>query len=98
MMNSKNGPGRAVSFEECFSRHRDLLHFLACRMLGNTEVAEVAVQNCFRRSSRNPPRLPCESEFGSWLLRRLIEEALVLRRDRLHRARDLSNAELLEVR
>jgi len=66
--------------------------------VGDTEVAEVAVQNCFRRTSRNPPRLPCESEFGSWLLRRLIEEALLLRRDRLRRARELSDAELLEVR
>ena len=98
MMNSKNAPEQATSFEECFSRHRELLQFLACRLLGNTEVAELAVQNCFRRTSRNPPRLPCESEFGSWLLRKLTEEALLLRRERLRGARDLSDAELLEAR
>lgn len=98
MMNSRNMAERATSFEECFSRHRELLHFLACRVLGNTEVAEVAVQNCFRRTARNPPRLSCDSEFGSWLLRRLIEEALLLRRDLLRGTRDLSGAGLLEAR
>ena len=82
-MNGKNVGERTTSFEECFSRHRELLYFLACRVLGSTEVAEVAVENCFRRTSRNPPRLPCESEFGSWLLRTLIEEALMVRRDLL---------------
>jgi len=95
---SKNTPEQATSFGECFSRHRELLHFLACRVLGSAEVAEVAVQNCFRTTSRNPPRLPCEREFGSWLLRRLIEEALLLRRDLLRRVGDLRDTKPLETR
>jgi DNA-directed RNA polymerase specialized sigma24 family protein len=98
MVNSKNAPEQATSFGECFSRHRELLHFLACRLLGSAEVAEVAVQNCFLRTSRNPPRLPCEKEFGSWLLRRLIEEALLLRRDLLRGVGELRDTKPLETR
>jgi DNA-directed RNA polymerase specialized sigma24 family protein len=96
-MNSKNVPEQSKTFEEHFSRHRKLLYFLACRVLGNAEGAEEAVQNCFLTSSRNPPSLACESEFGSWLLRRLIEEALLLRHYRLRRARELSEAECQEA-
>jgi DNA-directed RNA polymerase specialized sigma24 family protein len=67
-----------------FSRCRRLLHFIACRVLGGTEGAEDSVQNCWLTASRNPPRFEHEGAFRSWLLRILIDEALVIHRKNLH--------------
>jgi DNA-directed RNA polymerase specialized sigma24 family protein len=69
-------------FEGRFSRSYRLLHFIAGRVLGGTERAEEAVDNCWITASRNPPRFFYEGEFRSWLLRVLIDEALaILRRN-----------------
>jgi DNA-directed RNA polymerase specialized sigma24 family protein len=62
-------------FNDWFSRCRGALHFTACRVLGGTEGAELAVQNCWLRASRNPPTFDREGAFRSWLLRILIDEA-----------------------
>jgi DNA-directed RNA polymerase specialized sigma24 family protein len=68
-------------FNDRFARSRALLHFTACRVLGNPERAELVVRNCWLRASRNPPRFSQEGAFRSWLLRLLIDEALAI----LHR-------------
>ncbi len=65
-------------FDIQFSRCRGLLYFIACRVLGGHEGAEDAVQNCFLTASRNPPRFEQENAFRGWLLRILIDEALIL--------------------
>jgi len=71
-----------VIFNARFSRCYRLLHFIACRVLGGPERADDAVDNCWLTASRNPPQFNYESEFRSWLLRVLIEEALdILRED-----------------
>ena len=58
-----------------------MLQSLAARILGNSQQAKTAVENCWRTARRRSPRFNYEGEFRAWLLRVLIEEALVLRRD-----------------
>jgi DNA-directed RNA polymerase specialized sigma24 family protein len=67
-------------FEEWFWRCRGLLHFTACRVLGGSEGAQLAVLNCWLTASRNSAKFDREGAFRSWLLRVLIDEALILRR------------------
>jgi DNA-directed RNA polymerase specialized sigma24 family protein len=62
-----------------FSRCHALLHFIACRVLGDTEGAQDSVQNCWLTASRNPPKFQHEGAFRSWLLRIAIDEALAIR-------------------
>lgn len=59
------------------------LHFIACRVLGGPERAEEAIGSCWRIASRHPQRLEDEGKFHSLLLRVLIDEALVLLRERV---------------
>jgi DNA-directed RNA polymerase specialized sigma24 family protein len=65
-------------FEARFSRCRRLLYFLACRVLGSHEFAGDAVQNCRLIASRNPRRFEREGAFRGWLVRILIDEALLI--------------------
>ena len=67
-------------FAQRFSRSYRLLHFLACRVLGDHDRAPLAVQNCWRTASRNPPHFEYEGAFRSWLIRVLIDEALIILR------------------
>jgi DNA-directed RNA polymerase specialized sigma24 family protein len=60
-------------FNDWFLRSRGALYSIACRVLGGTEGAEVAIQNCWLRASRNPPTFDREGAFRSWLLRILID-------------------------
>jgi DNA-directed RNA polymerase specialized sigma24 family protein len=71
-----------ATFELRFSRSRRLLHFVAHHILHCLEEAEVAVNNCHRTASRNPPAFSNEGAFRSWLVRILIDEATLLLRDR----------------
>jgi DNA-directed RNA polymerase specialized sigma24 family protein len=65
-------------FEVRFLRCRRLLHFIASRVLGGSERADVAVENCRVTASRNPSRFEYEGAFRCWLLRVLIDEALAI--------------------
>ena len=69
-------------FAQRFLRSHHLLHSIACRILGDEERAFLAIENCRRIASRNPPHFVYEGEFRSWLLRVLIEEALTFVRER----------------
>ena len=68
-------------FNDRFAQSRSLLHFTACRILSRPADAELAVRNCWRRASRNPPWFRHDGAFRSWLVRLLIDEALAI----LHR-------------
>jgi len=68
----------ATVFQVRFSRCRRLLYFIATRILGGSERAEDAIENCWLTASRNPPPFEHESAFRSWLLRVLIDEALAI--------------------
>ena len=72
-------------FETRFARCHETLHFLACRVLGSPERAHEVVENCRITASRNPPTFEYEGAFRSWLVRILIDEALVILRQRNER-------------
>jgi len=67
-------------FAKRFSRSYRLLRLIACRVLGDEERVPLAIKNCWRSASRNPPYFEYEGAFRSWLVRVLIDEALVIRR------------------
>ena len=68
-------------FKARFRRSYRTLHFIACRVLGGPERTEEAIGNCWRIASRHAQRFEHEGEFRGWLLRVLIDEALVLLRE-----------------
>lgn len=65
-------------FTQRFSRSRRILYLIASRVLSDAEDIHLAVQNCWRTASRNPPHFEYEGAFRSWLVRVLIDEALIL--------------------
>ena len=65
-------------FDDWFSRCRNTLHYTAVLILGESEMAEHAVQNCWFKASRNRPIFENEGLFRSWVLRLLIGEALFI--------------------
>jgi DNA-directed RNA polymerase specialized sigma24 family protein len=67
-----------AGFNDHFARSRLLLHYIACRVVADSERAELAVRNCWRRACSNPPRFGHEGAFRSWLVRLLIDEALAI--------------------
>jgi len=66
-------------FHARFWRFYRLQHFIACRVLGGPDRADDAIDNCWRRASRNAPRFEYEGAFRGWLIRVLIDEALAIR-------------------
>ena len=74
------------TLDEWFLRCRKTLHFIACRILPDSEMAACAVEDCWLKASRNLPSFESEGAFGSWIMRLLISEALsILHRDRTQR-------------
>ena len=65
-------------FVNRFERCRHLLYLIAGRILGGNERIEEAVQRCFTTASRKPPKFRYEGAFRCWLLRVLIDEALLI--------------------
>jgi len=77
-----------------FSCCHQLLHFIACRVLGGPEHANAAIENCWLTASRNPPRFEYEGAFRSWLVRVLIDGALAIRLGGEERTSIVSEREL----
>jgi RNA polymerase sigma-70 factor, ECF subfamily len=69
-------------FDTQFSQYRGLLYFIANRVLDDSEGGEEAVQNCLLTATRNTPKFESEGAFRSWLLRILIDEALLILRQK----------------
>ena len=78
----KSEEEQSTIFFQRFLRSYRLLDFIACRVLGDEGRAPVAVQNCWRTASRNPPHFKYEGAFRSWLVRILIDEALAILREK----------------
>jgi DNA-directed RNA polymerase specialized sigma24 family protein len=76
----ESGEETQSTFELQFSSCRELLHFIACRILTSVDEAETAVRNCRVTAARNPPGFQNEGAFKSWLVRILIDEATLLLR------------------
>lgn len=72
----KDSVGESRSFYIRASRYRGLLHFVAHRVLGNSDRAHIAVQNCLDLASRDHKAFDSESAFRGWLVRIAIDEAL----------------------
>jgi len=65
-----------VVFVERFWQWRETLLLVAKRIMKDTKRANQAVEQCFLTACQHPPRFDSNGEFGSWLLRILIGEAL----------------------
>ena len=65
-------------FDERFSRCLNTLEYTAYLILADAKMAESAVKNCRFKASHNPPGFESEGAFRSWVLRRIISEALHL--------------------
>jgi DNA-directed RNA polymerase specialized sigma24 family protein len=83
---SKAPQERPILFEERFWQWRDSLLFIAYRILGDTRSAAEAVENCFLTASRNPSKFASDGAFGSWILRILIDEVVLIRLHQKSRA------------
>jgi RNA polymerase sigma-70 factor (ECF subfamily) len=70
-----------AAFRVRFWRSYGVMHFIACRVLGGPERADDAVEKCWLKASRNPPRFEYEGTFRGWLVRVLIDEALAILRE-----------------
>ena len=57
-----------------------LQHFIACRILDDPEQAKKAVENCWHSAAARSPHFENEGAFRGWLVRVLIDEALLLLR------------------
>jgi hypothetical protein len=77
------------NFDERFSRCHNTLRYIARRILGDCWMIERALENCWFRASRNPPKFESEGAFRSWVVRLLINEAALL----LHRNRAATSEE-----
>jgi DNA-directed RNA polymerase specialized sigma24 family protein len=67
-------------FQFRFLRCYGLLHFIACCVLGRAERTEDVIERCRLKASGTPARFEYEGAFRSWLLRVLIDEAVVVLR------------------
>jgi len=79
-------PEDPAVFRDRFARGRRLLQQMGVRLLGSSERAEQAIRNCLRTASKNPPAFGTECAFYCWLVRILINEALLIRRHERSRA------------
>jgi DNA-directed RNA polymerase specialized sigma24 family protein len=60
------------------SRYRRLLHFVAYRVLGNPDRADIAVGKCLFSASHRVTEFDCEGAFRNWLVRLAMDEALAI--------------------
>ena len=75
---SSIGNTQPAAFQVRASRYRGSLYFIAKRILDDRELARQAVRNCLLAVSRHPVRFDTEGAFRCWLVRVLIDEALLL--------------------
>src|SRR5215469_13738067 len=66
---------RSTEFDARFSRCCNLLHFIARRILGDSEEIENVIENCRLGASQSSLEFEQEGAFRSWLIRILIDEA-----------------------
>ncbi len=78
--------GHDDAFGELYKRHQRKAYCMALRILRNQQDAEDAVQRAFQRALVNLQRFREDSSFSTWLTRIVINEALMLSRQR--RARE----------
>jgi DNA-directed RNA polymerase specialized sigma24 family protein len=72
--------GDSAVFDSRFWRSRRLLYFIAGRILDDPRQAKKAVENCWHSAAARSPHFEYEGAFRGWLVRVLIDEALLLLR------------------
>jgi DNA-directed RNA polymerase specialized sigma24 family protein len=85
-------------FEGRFSRCRNSLYFLAWGALGTVGEAEEALENSYRKARRNARRFNSDGEFGSWMIRMLINEVVLVANRRLPETSEMNEAAYPEAR
>jgi Sigma-70 region 2 len=78
----RSSQGNLEALDVLLSRYRSTLSLVAYRVLGDQHLVEDAVQRCLLSASRNVPQFENEGAFRSWLVRVLIDEALLILRER----------------
>lgn len=66
------------TFNALFAKYRNLLYFVAHRVLRHHPGAEDAVQRCFLSARVNTPEFASERDFRSSLVRVLMDEAVMI--------------------
>jgi RNA polymerase sigma-70 factor, ECF subfamily len=79
---AKAKSGHDDAFGELYERHQHSAYRTALRILRNQQDAEDAVQRAFQRALVNLQRFREDSTFSTWLTRIVINEALMLLRER----------------
>lgn len=72
----------AVAFGELYKRHRPRVYSSALQMLRHSQDAEDVVQRAFQRAFTNLNRFREDSTFSTWVTRIVINESLMLMRER----------------
>ena len=85
-------------FEGRFSRCRNSLYFLAWGALGTVGEAEEALENCYRKARLEARRFTSDGEFGSWMIRILINEVVLVANRRLPETSEMREAVYPEAR
>jgi RNA polymerase sigma-70 factor, ECF subfamily len=83
---AKAKSGHEDAFGELYVRHRLKAYRTALRILRNEQDSEDAVQRAFQRALMELKRFREDSTFSTWLTRIVINEALMLLRQRRTRA------------
>jgi DNA-directed RNA polymerase specialized sigma24 family protein len=87
-----------AEFEGRFSRCRNSLYFLAWGALGTAGEAEQAMENCYRKAWRQQRRFTSDGEFGSWMIRLLINEIVLVANRRVPDPSEMNEAAYPEAR
>lgn len=79
---AKAKAGDAGAFGELYEQYRSRTCRIAKRILRNDQDAEDAVQRCFQRAFVNLSRFRGDSSFSTWVTRIVINESLMMLRQR----------------
>lgn len=67
-----------ISFYVRAAGYRRLLYFVAHRVLGNSDRAVIAVENCLFSAARHAATFDHEGAFRNWLVRLALEASLAI--------------------
>jgi RNA polymerase sigma-70 factor (ECF subfamily) len=74
--------GNSARFAWFVQRYKDLAYSIACRILGNEQDSEEAVQDAFLQAYRSIGSFRKEAKFSTWLFRIVVNQSLARLRKR----------------
>ena len=87
----ENSADNRISFYVRAARYRRLLYFVAHHVLGNSDSAVIAVENCLVSAAGHVATFDDEGAFRNWLVRVALDESLAIFHGRImpeHRHED----------